>query len=154
MEVLELLAMDYFIDALPDMDVRLRLREVGPKTISEAERIAVRLDAHKVADKHRGRHSVRAMVTDNAQTDRITELNDKVETILKELRRTKPDTRQNNGHHYSQNNSYNKHTAHSTQNKRGPNGSNGNHGSVKPNYQRQTNQGNLHLSSWRTDNRH
>ena len=67
-EVLDLLAMDYFIDAIPDSDIRLRLREVGPKSISEAERIAVRLDAHKVADRARGRR-VRAMDQDVTGTE-------------------------------------------------------------------------------------
>jgi O-succinylbenzoate synthase len=43
------LALDYFIDAIPESEIRLRLREVGPKTINEAENIAVRLEALRMA---------------------------------------------------------------------------------------------------------
>ncbi|CAC5382339.1 unnamed protein product [Mytilus coruscus] len=43
--VSDTLALDYFIDAITETDIRLRLREVGPKTIYEAENIAVRLEA-------------------------------------------------------------------------------------------------------------
>lgn len=70
-EVVDLLALDYFVDAIPDTDIRLRLREVGPKSINEAERIAVRLDAHKEADKSRGgRNHVRNIAPEVNQTDR------------------------------------------------------------------------------------
>jgi hypothetical protein len=40
-EVADSLAIDYFIDAIPESDIRLRLKEVGPKTMSEAENLAV-----------------------------------------------------------------------------------------------------------------
>ncbi|WAR20696.1 hypothetical protein MAR_014670 [Mya arenaria] len=60
-QVIKLLALEYFIDALPDADIRLRLREVGQKSIGEAEQITVRLEAHKVADRSRGKHSVRSL---------------------------------------------------------------------------------------------
>ena len=84
-EVVELLAMDYFIDALPDVDLRLRLREVGPKTIAEAETIAVRLDAHKVADKSRAK-SVRAVVSEqNSSEKKIDELSNQLTTLLKDM---------------------------------------------------------------------
>lgn len=39
-----------FIDAIPESDIRLRLKEVGPKTMSEAENLAETL---RVADKQR-----------------------------------------------------------------------------------------------------
>ena len=51
----EALALDHFIDALSESEIRLRLREVGPKTLSEAEKIAVRMEAHRIADKQRTR---------------------------------------------------------------------------------------------------
>ena len=47
--------MDHFIDALPESEIRLRLREMGPTTLAMAERIAVRMDAHWQADKKRTR---------------------------------------------------------------------------------------------------
>ena len=55
LDVVEALSVDHFIDALPESEIRLRLREVGPTTLAEAERIAVRMDAHRQADKQRTR---------------------------------------------------------------------------------------------------
>ena len=55
-DLVDTLALDYFIDAIPDQEIRLRLREVGPRTTNEAEKIAVRLEAHRVADRQRGRY--------------------------------------------------------------------------------------------------
>ncbi|CAC5406136.1 unnamed protein product [Mytilus coruscus] len=50
------LPLDYFIDAIPETDIRLRLREVGPTSINEAENIAVRLEALRIADRQKGRN--------------------------------------------------------------------------------------------------
>ena len=55
LDVVEVLSFDHFIDALPESEIRLRLREVGPTTLAEAECIAVRMDAHRQADKQRTR---------------------------------------------------------------------------------------------------
>ena len=55
LDVIETLALDHYIDALTETEIRLRLREVGPKTLSEAETFAVRMDAHRIADKQRTR---------------------------------------------------------------------------------------------------
>ena len=55
LDVVEALSVDHFIDALPESEIRLGLREVGPTTLAEAERIAVRMDAHRQADKQRTR---------------------------------------------------------------------------------------------------
>jgi len=52
-ELIEVLALDYFIDSLDDSDIRLRLRECCPKSVTDAETIAVRLETHKLADKQR-----------------------------------------------------------------------------------------------------
>ena len=54
-EVIETLSLDHFIDAITDADIRLRLREAGPKSLSEAEQIAARIEAYKIADKQRTR---------------------------------------------------------------------------------------------------
>ena len=43
LDVIEALALDHFIDALTESDIRLRIREVGPKSLSEAEAMAIRL---------------------------------------------------------------------------------------------------------------
>jgi hypothetical protein len=49
------LALDQFIDALKDPDMRLRIREARPYNINEAEILAVRLETFKQADNHRGK---------------------------------------------------------------------------------------------------
>ena len=54
-EVVDALALDSFIDALNESDIRLRLREVSPKSIFEAEQIALRMEAHRLADRQRSR---------------------------------------------------------------------------------------------------
>ena len=36
LDVIEALALDHFIDAFTDTKIRLRLREIGPKTLAEA----------------------------------------------------------------------------------------------------------------------
>ena len=55
LDVIEALALDHFIDALTDSDIRLRIREIGPKSLTEAEAMAVRLEAHRIADRQRTR---------------------------------------------------------------------------------------------------
>ncbi|MCG8048446.1 MAG: hypothetical protein N0E48_22985, partial [Candidatus Thiodiazotropha endolucinida] len=55
LDVVEALAVDHFIDAIPESEIRLRLREVGPSTLAEAERIAVRMESQRTADKLRTR---------------------------------------------------------------------------------------------------
>ena len=54
-DVIETLSIDNFIDALGDSDIRLRVREIGPKTLADAERTALRLESHKIADRQRSR---------------------------------------------------------------------------------------------------
>lgn len=65
--LLDTLAVDYFVDALPDYDTRLRLRELRHKDINEAETHAVRLEVHKQADKQMGK-SVHVVNTDSTQS--------------------------------------------------------------------------------------
>lgn len=59
--LLDVLALDHFVDALTDPDMRFRLREARPKSISEAEIIAVRIETHKLADRQRGKVFVRSL---------------------------------------------------------------------------------------------
>lgn len=49
--LLDVLALDHFVDALTDPDMRFRIRESRPKNICEAEIIAVRIETHKIADR-------------------------------------------------------------------------------------------------------
>ena len=59
--VISTLARDHFIDALQDADIRLRIREAQVRDIAEAEILALRLEAYRVADRqktnrYRGHH--------------------------------------------------------------------------------------------------
>ena len=54
-DVIETLSLDNFIDAITDSDIRMRVRELSPKSLEEAEQICVRLEAYKIADKQRSR---------------------------------------------------------------------------------------------------
>ena len=54
-DVVETLSIDHFIDAMTDSEIRLRVREFGPKTLGDAERTALRLESHKIADRQRSR---------------------------------------------------------------------------------------------------
>ena len=54
--LIDTLALDHFIDSLLDSETRLRLRECSPKTIQEAEILAVKLEAQRMADKQRSKN--------------------------------------------------------------------------------------------------
>ncbi|CAC5404179.1 unnamed protein product [Mytilus coruscus] len=86
--VRDTLALDYFIDAIPETEVRLRLREVGPKSINEAENIAVRLESLRVADIHKGRN-VRIVDTETIQEHElnreINEIKQSIESLTSEV---------------------------------------------------------------------
>ena len=84
-DTINVLAIENFIEALPDTDIRLRLKEVGPKTIMETESIAVRLEAHRIADKNRGRQSVKSADVESS-TVKSVDVESKSENVtLKEL---------------------------------------------------------------------
>ncbi|KAK3083346.1 hypothetical protein FSP39_020349 [Pinctada imbricata] len=88
-EMIEVLALDYFTDALTDSDIRLRLKEVGPKNISEAEKIAVRLEAYRLADKQRGKQ-VRVLSTESEKSSEVgvdlSKMNSQLENLAKEVK--------------------------------------------------------------------
>jgi hypothetical protein len=49
--LISVLSLEHFIDAIPDGDIRLHLREVNTKNINEAETLAVRLENLKIAER-------------------------------------------------------------------------------------------------------
>ena len=49
-QIIDLLSLDQFIDALHDPDMKFRIRESRPKNINEAETTAIRLETYKLAD--------------------------------------------------------------------------------------------------------
>ena len=55
-DLIDTLALDYFIDSLLDSETRLRLREYSSKTIQEAETLAVKLEAQRLADRQRSKN--------------------------------------------------------------------------------------------------
>lgn len=68
LRLLDTLAVDYFIDALDDPDIRLRLRQSQPETITQAETLAIRLETFKSAD--RVRHRTVCMSTEKTDPDK------------------------------------------------------------------------------------
>lgn len=60
----DVLALDHFLDALPDPDMIYRVRESRPKNITDAEILAVILETHKLADRQRHRSFVRTAESD------------------------------------------------------------------------------------------
>ena len=92
LDVIEALALDHFIDGLPEPEIRLRLREVGPKSLSEAETIAVRMEAHRIADKQRTRFvgKVEQVNSDNSVSQKtlenqLSELSKNFESLQKKV---------------------------------------------------------------------
>lgn len=97
--VVETLALDYFIDAIPFRDIRIRLREVCPKTLAEAEKIAVRLDAVHISDRNRNNdknknfnvHSV-GLQNDKVQEKLVHKMDDvlnKIDSVSNEVKNLK-----------------------------------------------------------------
>lgn len=87
--LISVLSLEHFIDG----DIRLRLREVNPKTINEAETLAVRLETLKLADRQKGR-MIRKVgeqapdlnpVKTNNSVDNIKHLKDNFEDLKKEM---------------------------------------------------------------------
>lgn len=61
----DVLALDHFIDALPDPDMKYRHKESRPRNITDAEILAVRLETHKLADRQRHHSFVRTLESDD-----------------------------------------------------------------------------------------
>ena len=91
--LISVLSLEHFIDAIPDGDIRLRLREVNPKNINEAETLAVRLETLKLADRQKGRmiRKVGEQAPDlnpvkiNNSEDNIKHLKDNFQELKKEM---------------------------------------------------------------------
>lgn len=112
LDVIEALSLDYFIDALSESEIRLRLREVGPKTLCEAEKIAVRMEAHRIADKQRTRlvgkvefESPPAQTSQKNLENHISDLNKNVGSLQKTMQnfvssQNNQQNRKTNGNYY------------------------------------------------------
>ncbi len=54
LELQETIACDHFKDALRDMDLKLKLHQSHPKSLDEATRIAVGVEAFQIAESQKG----------------------------------------------------------------------------------------------------
>jgi hypothetical protein len=89
--VTDVLALDQFIDALKDPDMRLRIREARPYNINELEILAVILETFKQADNHRGKllgvkvtKSVLPVITDKYKN---ADVEKEIKEIIGDLRK-------------------------------------------------------------------
>ncbi|KAL4229632.1 hypothetical protein ACF0H5_010019 [Mactra antiquata] len=79
-DLTEILALEAFINSLNDSDIRLRLRECCPKSIADAETIAVRLETHCLVDRQR-LQSVNAISHGN----RSNIHSDSIESVMRKI---------------------------------------------------------------------
>ena len=179
--IIDLLALDHFIDALPDPEMRFRIRESRPKHIGEAEITAIRLETYKFADSQKEVHVNSVASKSGQETETVLEkflsklnktLNDNFDKMRQEISKSnRPNMGQsrpfqgNNNYQRSQN--WNNHN----QGNRQPNNNqfhrnwqnnhyrgNGNNGPNPQNRNPQhgyenSNQGNPQRSSLRVENR-
>ena len=96
-ELLNVLSLDHFIDAIDNEAIRLRLREVCPRDINEAENIGVRLEAHMIADKNR--HKYVRELNNVGMTDEPEIMNDMedLRNEMEELKRLYVSNQNNQG---------------------------------------------------------
>jgi hypothetical protein len=93
------LALEHFIDAIPDGNLRLRLRESNPKSIHQAETLAVRLETLKLAERQKGcmvrqtdsvkghlnNSSLEVQNVNNEKGERLKEFKDEFSEFRKDL---------------------------------------------------------------------
>ena len=82
-DMLGILSLDYFIDALPKSEMRLRIRESRPKNITEAETLTIRLNTYQVAES-----STRNSVPVNAIRDNKASSPDPILNCLKDIQKS------------------------------------------------------------------
>ena len=161
------LALEHFIDAIPDSDLRLRLRESNPKSINEAETLAVRLETLKLAERQKGRIVRQVDSKENEQTnkkegsnknefkDEFSDLRKDILSLTKEIR-VMTRNNQNNGQrgdnyrrnfNNGQRRPFNDQNRNFGQGNRNFNPRNGNFGQNRQNVQNFNQQGNLQRSN-------
>ncbi|CAG2191409.1 unnamed protein product [Mytilus edulis] len=84
--LLDTLSVDYFIDALDDPDVRIRLRQTQPENITHAETLAIRLETCKSADRARHRTVCITTEENSDKTDVKAELVPLFENLMKTVK--------------------------------------------------------------------
>lgn len=93
-DLLNVIALDHVIDALPDPDMRLRLRKSKVMDIGEAEIMAIRLETYKVANAQRQNH-VNAIATDihKNENQEIISLLQNIQGMLVKNNQNPPETK-------------------------------------------------------------
>ena len=86
-ELREIMAMDYFIDALQDGHIRLRLKQGKPTSITEAVNMAIELEAFQLAEKNRMMSRVRGYVRMSTVDDDYQALKDEIARLEKQLKK-------------------------------------------------------------------
>lgn len=98
-DLIDTLALDHFIDSLLDSEMRLRLRECSPKTIREAETLAVKMEAQRVADRQRSRTigSIGETSGDSLFSNEIKKITQTVDKLAEKVNRiqNRQETRDN-----------------------------------------------------------
>ena len=86
-DLIDTLALDHFIDSLLDSETRLRLRECSPKTIQEAETLAVKLEAQRLADRQRSKTvgSLRETSEDRNFSNDLRKLSETVKGLVESV---------------------------------------------------------------------
>ena len=86
-DLIDTLALDHFIDSLLDSEIRLCLRECSPKTIQEAETLAVKLEAQRLADRQRSKNvgSLRETSEDRNFSNDIRKLSETVKGLVESV---------------------------------------------------------------------
>lgn len=83
-DLIDTLALDHFIDSLLDSEIRIRLRECSPKNIQEAETLAVKMEAQRIADRQRNKAvgSVTEGTDNKGETDELTKMAQTVNSLV------------------------------------------------------------------------
>lgn len=63
---MEVLSKDHFIDALPDEEVRLRIRQNKPATLRETLALPLELESYQLANKQKAKYVREVWVDDPA----------------------------------------------------------------------------------------
>ena len=81
------MAIDYFIDALQDGDIRLRFKQGKPTSITEAVNMVIELEALQLAEKNRMMSRVKGYVRMSKVDDDYQVLKHKIACIEKQLKK-------------------------------------------------------------------
>ena len=110
-DLIDTLALDHFIDSLLDSEIRIRLRECSPKTIQEAETLAVKMEAQRIVDRQRSK-AVGSVTTESAddtgETDEMSKLAKTVNSLVDKVEKLQNRQGSRDSQHKGGNNSQNK----------------------------------------------